>query len=154
MMIRDKLVAGIVGLACCAFLVGPALAQTDTTPAQPDNTIATPDVAGPTMTMDGIVADINWTNCTNEGSASCMTTVDLTAAPAPVMESGNKGTEVAANDPVEIIIPAGASVTLGDGATVPTTELRKGDELVVDYQAYDYGNVATSVEWRARLSRN
>jgi len=220
-MLRRKIVAGIVGLAWCALLTGPAVAQTDNstpaqpdnsittpaqpdnsvttpaqpddtvttpaqpddtvttpaqpddtvttpaqpddtvtapaqpddttvTPAQPDDTTATPDEAGPTMTMDGVIANINWTMCT-DNTADCITTIDLTSAPSPVTVSGERGTDVAASLPVQVIIPAGGSVTLANGNTVPATDLRKGDDIVIDYQAYDYGNVATSITWRARL---
>jgi len=128
---------------------GPALAQTDNTMLAQDHDITAPAAAGPTMTLDGVIAGINWTNCDRTGS--CMTRVDPTPAPARVTVSGKIGTSVASDFPVQIIIPAGNSVTLANGGTVRATHLRKGDEIVVDDQAYDYGTVATSVAWRARL---
>ena len=140
-MTKNHLIAGIVGAALFALVALPALAQTD-------QNVPTPSGTAPTLTMRGVISSIQWTGCTDD-KADCMTIMDLTSSPAPVLVT-SKTTSVAANLPVTIIIPAGDSIELANGNTVPATDLRKGDEVVVDYQALDYGNVATSVKFRAR----
>jgi hypothetical protein len=141
-MTTNRIALGIIGAALCAMIALPAFAQTDTTTVQS----STP--AGPTMTMDGVISGINWNLC-SDNRTDCVTVMDVTAAPAHVLTT-SRGTSVAANDPVEIIVPAGGSVAVvRSGNTFPATDLRKGDEVVVNYQAYDYGNVATSVQLRS-----
>jgi hypothetical protein len=108
-------------------------------------------ITGPMQQMDAVIQQVQLVNCWD--AQGCAAHLLVTAAPAPVSISTARGTAVAATNVMDIYVPSGASVTLGNGTSVPVTQLQAGDEVRMDYAATGYapGHVATNLRWYARL---